>query len=148
MMSNVSRLAGAILSAGMMFVATQAMGQDQNAEARSAAKMLAGLERPLEKRDIKGYCTALQADPDYVGYVTRVCQFSVKNKLKKPEDCSDANIKQEMKKDFDVCLAMPSEEFEKTVLKWREAQASFVRDMKAKGIDGEKLLQEERAKLR
>ena len=148
MKHNMMRFAGAILSAGMMFAATQTMGQDQNAEVRSAAKMLAGLERPLEKRDINGYCTALQADPDYAGYMTRVCQFSVKNKLKKPEDCSDANMKQEMKKDFDVCLAMPLEEFEKTVMKWREARASFVRDMKAKGVDGEKLLAEERVKSR
>ena len=147
-MSHGNRITMAILFSAMTLPAAQTMAQEPTADMRSTARTLASLERPLEKRDLNGYCTTMHSDPAYTGYVTRACQNYVKNNMKKAEDCSDANIKQEVKKDSDRCLATSPDEFIKTVAQWRTARAEFVKNTGAKGIDSEKLIAEERAKLK
>lgn len=68
--------------------------------------------------------------------------------MKKPEDCTEANIQQEIWKDIDRCLAMSDDDFDKQILNQRKARAEFIAKMKEEGMDGEKLLQDELAKLR
>ena len=74
--------------------------------------------------------------------------MSVTNNLKKPEDCSEANIKQQMTNNTDCCLALSKGEFDKQILVERREWETSVKYMKGRGIDVAKLLQEERAKLR
>ena len=78
------------------------LGTEPIEEMRSFARMSV----LVETRDQKGFCAAMVADPSYVGYVNRACQFAVKNKLKKPEDCSPENIAREISADSDRCLTM------------------------------------------
>ena len=120
------------------------LGTEPIEEMRSFARMSV----LVETRDQKGFCAAMVADPSYVGYVNRACQFAVKNKLKKPEDCSPENIAREISADSDQCLTMSAAEFKKSTEKWPKLREEFIKDAMAKGIDGEKLLQEERAKIR
>jgi len=72
--------------------------------------------------------------------------FSVQNNVKKPEECSQEGLTQQARADTDKCLAMPASEFEKVVLRGAEASKGFVKQTAAESVDGEKLLQEERAK--
>jgi hypothetical protein len=101
----------------------------------------------LEARDQKGYCTAMYG-PAYTEYLARVCQAAVQHQLKKPENCTAESVAQELKTDHDQCLAMSSAELDKAALRWQEGRKAFLEKMAAQGMDGEKLLQEERAKQR
>lgn len=117
-------------------------------EMRQAAKVLAGQEDSIEKRNLKGYCAATYGSASYAAYVARACQLSVRNNLKKVEDCGEAHIRQEVAKDTDRCTAMSDSEFDTAVTLQRRARASFVRAAKEKDVDGEKLIQAERDNLR
>lgn len=128
---------------GMLLTTTTAQGVEPTEDMRTLARMFA----TLEARDLKGYCTEMHGAA-YAGYLSRVCQSAVQNKVKKPEDCSPENIAQLIKDDKEKCLAMPPAEFEQKVLRGREGKEAFIKDMAAQGVDGEKLLQEERAKKR
>ena len=110
---------------------------------RTFARMFA----TLEARDLKGYCAAMHGAA-YAGYLSRVCESAVQNKVRKADDCSRESIAQQVKADAGQCLAMPAGEFEKKVQRGAEASQSFVKQITAQGVDGEKLLQEERANLR
>jgi hypothetical protein len=135
----------AIFIGGMPHVAAAA---EPDAEARATARLILSVERPLAERDVKNYCAAVYGTPDYAGFVMRACQAGVKSTAKKPEDCSEANIKQVVKNDVDRCLGMTAEQFDATVKRWAGMRGGFLKDMAAKGVDGEKVLKEERAKLR
>lgn len=131
------------LITGITLAATPVLGAEPTEDMRTFARMFAA----LEARDVKGYCAAMHG-ASYTGYLNRVCQSAVQNKTKKPEDCLQESIAQQVKIDSQKCLVMPAAEFEITVQRFPVAREKFIKDVKAKGIDGEKLLQEERVKLR
>jgi len=142
-MINKMHIASVFLVTGMSLAAPPVLGAEPTEAMRTFARMFAA----LEARDLKGYCTAMHG-ASYAGYLERVCQSAVQNRVKKAEDCSPENIAQQTKSDTGQCLLMPAAEFEKTVLRGREGGQAFLKEMAAQGIDGEKLLQEERAKIR
>ena len=131
--------ASVFLITGMFLAAPPVMGAEPTETMRTFARMFA----TLEARDLKGYCTAMHGAA-YTSYLERVCQSAVQNRVKNPEDCSPENIAQQIKSDHEQCMAMPAAEFEKTMLRGREGGQAFLKELAAQGIDGEKLLQEER----
>ena len=124
--------------AGLAFATVPAQGAEATEDMRSMARMF----KSLEARDQKGYCTAMHG-PSYEGYLLKVCQAALKHNLKKPEDCSPESIQKERTADYAKCLAMPTAEFEQTVVKGREARKMFQERLAAQGINGEKLFQED-----
>lgn len=143
-----NRIAPVFLVTSMLFAASGAWGADPDDEMRRAARLIAGAEGPMAKRDLKGYCVATRGSPEYPGYVARACQMFVKNKLKNAEDCSDANLKKEVAKDNAACLAMSTGDFEKEMATQRKGWERTLGQMKEKGVDTDRLLKEERAKIR
>jgi hypothetical protein len=136
------RNASAFLVTGM-FLAPPVLGAEPTEEMRTFARMFAA----LEARDLKGYCAAMHGEP-YVGYLNRVCESAVQNKVKKPEDCLQESILQQVKIDNGKCLAMPATDFEKTALRGGEGTKAFITEIKTQGVDGDALIQQERAKRR
>lgn len=148
MSRGVSLFVGSVLMAGISLAVTPAMGVEPDAEMRSAARMIAGAERPLEKRDLNGYCTVLYGGPEYVGYLTSICELAIKKDVIDAAACTAEKIRQDVRKSLETCVAMPPEQLEKAIQGWRSLREKFVSDTKTRGVDGEKLLQEEQAKLR
>ena len=154
MSRGVSLFVGSVLMAGISLAVTPAMGVEPDAEMRSAARMVpmlldfAGAERPLEKRDLNGYCTVLYGGPEYVGYLTSICELAIKKDVIDAAACTAEKIRQDVRKSLETCVAMPPEQLEKAIQGWRSLREKFVSDTKTRGVDGEKLLQEEQAKLR
>ncbi len=142
------RMARVFLVTSMLLVAPGVLGAEPDAEMRRAAKLIANAEVPMTKRDLKGYCAATRGSAEYPGYVARTCQMFVKNNLKKSEDCSDANIKQEVAKDNASCLGMSAGDFDKEMATQRKGWERILGEMKQKGVDTDKLMTEERAKIR
>lgn len=138
-------IALAIFIGGMPLVAAPA---EPGSEARAAARLIASVEQPLAKRDLKSYCAAVHGTPDYASYVARACQAGVKNNVKKPEDCSDTNIKQEIENVIGRCASMTAEQFDTTAKRWDEVREKFIKEMAAKKVNGEAVLEEARARLR
>lgn len=134
------------LVTGMSLATLPALGAEPTEDMRVTARVLASQEAPVAKRDLKGFCAATYGSPDYAGYSARACQLWVKNNMKKPEDCTEVNIQQEIRKDTDRCLAMSDEDFDKQIVAQRKARAEFIAKMKEEGVDGEKLLQHELAR--
>ena len=130
----------AIALAGSLAVAAEALD-----DLRRAAGVIASVERPLGKGDVGGYCNAMYNSPDYLGYLTRVCEAGVRNRLRKPEECVPEGVKVEAKREMSQCAAMSPAEFDATKTKWREARGAFVKEAAAKGVDGEQLLKDEQA---
>lgn len=139
-MTIAIRLASALLITGMSFTMTLALGEEVTDEMRTFGLMVAS----LEARDLKNYCATMTHAPAYAGYVNRVCQYEIKNRMKKPEDCTPEKIADQIKADNVRCLAMPAAEFEKAALRSAETGKVFIRKLAEKGVDGEKLLREER----
>lgn len=139
----MKNICGLLAVCSLLACPMSALGAEPDVDARSVVRIFAA----LEANDLKGYCALSQSD-SYVVYITRVCQSAVQNKLKQPEDCSRENIAQQAKADMAQCLAMPSAEFEKKVRKGREGKDALFKALSARGIDGEKLLQEERRKAK
>lgn len=148
MYSRARRVSRAILIAGLSLAAVPAMGVEPDAEMRSAARMIAGAERPLVKRDLNGYCTVLYGGPEYVGYLTGICELAIKKDVIDAAACTAEKIRQDVRKSLETCVAMPPEQLEKAIQGWRSLREKFISDTKTRGVDGEKLLQEEQAKLR
>jgi hypothetical protein len=134
----------ALAFAGLTLAAPLALAADPTEAMRTFARIFA----TLEARDLKGYCAAMHGAHSYVDYRTNVCQSAVQNKVKKPEECTPESVAQQIKADTDKCLAMPADEFEKTVQRGGEASKAFVKQTASESVDGEKLLREERAKLK
>jgi len=137
-----SRHALHYLFAWMSLAALPAMGAEPTEEAQTLAAMFAA----LDARSKSGFCLTKDGPP-YVDYLTRVCKYAVKNRLKSPEDCSSEKIALQVKNDITQCLAISVGEFEETVVRGKEARKAFIREMKAQGIDAEALIQAARAKL-
>ncbi|MCF8198611.1 MAG: hypothetical protein K9J42_07585 [Sulfuritalea sp.] len=117
-------------------------------DTRSTARMMVRIEAALEKRDLKAYCAVTAGASEYPGYVALACLERVERKLKKPEECSLANVKTEAMNDLHECLAMSAEKFEKLAKEQRSGLALWIAGLKKRSVDGEKLLREERAILR
>lgn len=132
-----------LMVAGPPFAVASVWGAEPTETMRTMARMTV----ILEAHDLKGYCTEMHTAP-YAGYLTRVCQSAVQNRLTQPEDCTPEKIAQQVKVDNEQCLAMPPAEFEKKMLDGRKVKETLIKQMQEQGIDGEKLLQEERAKRR
>lgn len=143
-MATPIRVASVILTAGLAVATPLAGGAEPTEELRTFARMLTA----LEARDLKGFCTAMHRTPAYAGYLSRACQSGVQNKVRKPEECAPEGIARQVSADLEKCLAMPADEFEKQVQRGGEARKAFVKQAAADSVDGEKLLQDERAKLR
>lgn len=133
----------AFLITGATLATSPVLGAEPTEEMSTLARMFA----TLEARDLKGYCAAMHGAP-YVGYLDRVCQSAVQNRVKKPEECAQQSIAQQVELDNGQCLAMSAVEFEKTALRGAEGSKAFVKKMAAQSIDGEKLIRDEGAKLR
>ncbi len=131
------------LAIGLLFTTTPVLGAEPTEEMRAFAHLSA----LVETQDQKGFCTTVVAATSYADYVRRVCQLAIQNKLRKVEDCTPENIAREITTDTNRCLSMSAVEFKKSTAGWAELREDFIRRTKSKGIDGEKLLQEERAKL-
>ncbi len=141
------RVAPVFLATSMLLAAPGVWGAEPDQEMRKAAAMIASVEKPMAKRDLKGYCAATRGSPDYPGYVARACQAYVKNNFKKAEDCSEANVKQEIAKDNATCLAMSPGDFDNEMATQRKGWERTFGSMKEKGVDADKLMKEERAKI-
>jgi hypothetical protein len=138
-MINNIRTVLASMAAVLAFCMTPALSAEPTADMRTFARMFA----TLEAGDQNGYCTAMHGAP-YMDYLNQVCQSAVQNRLKKPEDCTPDYMTRQVKADTDKCLEMPATEFEMKKHSGRDASKMFVEQMKAQGVDGEKLLQEAR----
>ncbi len=133
----------ALMVTGMLIATRPAMSAEPTEEMLTFARMFTS----LEARDLKGYCTVMHGS-EYAGYLGRVCQSAVQNRLKKPEECTQDSIAQQAKAEAAKCLATPPDEFEKAVARGAEGSKAFVKQMASQGVDGEKLLQDERVKRR
>lgn len=142
------RLAPILFVTTMLFTASGVWGAEPDEEMRKGAKLIASMEGPMAKSDLKGYCAATRGSPDYPGYLMRACEMSVNNKLKKAEACTDSSIKQEVGKDKAICLTMSAADFDKEMAIQRKGWENTLRQMKEKGVDTEKLMSEERVKVR
>jgi len=132
-----------LLATGMLLASGQASSAEPTEEMRTFARIFTS----LEARDLKGYCTAMHG-ASYAGYLGRVCQSAVQNKVKKPDECSQDSIAEQVRTDAAKCLAMPPAEFEKAVARGVEGSKGFLKQAAAQGVDGEKLLKEERVRRR
>lgn len=133
----------ALIATGMLIANRPAMSAEITEEMRTFARMFTS----LEARDLKGYCTVKHGS-EYAAYLGRVCQSAVQNRLKRPEECSQNSIAQQAKDEAAKCLAMPPDEFDKAVARGSEVSKAFVKEMASQGVDGEKLLKDEREKRR
>lgn len=143
--------AKSVLLCSLVTIGAPAMGADAasdlNLDNRSVARLMAQAEDAMDKRDLKGYCAVTVGTPEYPGYVALACLERAERKLKKIEDCSLTNVKKEAKRDIDQCLAMSTEQFGKRISEQSRGRDAWIKEMKRRGVDGEKLLREERAKL-
>lgn len=142
-MATEIRLAFACITAWILLLPHPAL----SAEPTEAMRTLARVFAALDARDLQGYCKSKFSAP-YADYLNQVCQSAVQNRVKTSEDCSREKIAEQAKSDAAQCLAMPAAEFDATVLRGQEGRKIFVSEMKTQGVDGEALVQEERAKLR
>lgn len=101
----------AFLTFGIALATPPVLGAEVTDEMYTFARIFA----TLEARDQTGYCAAMHVTP-YIGYLNRVCQSAVQNKVKTQDDCSIEKISQQVKSDALQCLAMPTSEFNATVL--------------------------------
>lgn len=141
------RIPPVFLVVSMLFAASGVWGAEPDEEMRKGAKLIASAEGSMAKRDLKGYCAATRGSPDYPGYLVHACQMFVKNNLKKTEDCSDASIKQEVAKANASCLTLSAGDFDKEMANQRKGWERTLGQMKEKGVDTDKLMKEERAKI-
>lgn len=142
-MIHRNRIAFAVLVSTLALGTSQVSAAEPTADMRALAKLFA----TLDAQNQTAYCNTLHVD-SYAGYLERVCQSAVKHKVKKTEECTAENIAQQVKTDHQQCLKMTRAEFDKVVIRGREASKTFIETSTAQGVDGAKLLQDERAKLR
>lgn len=139
---------GVAVGAALLAAAGSAAGNEATADQRSTARIYARIEAPLANRDQKAYCEAFLGNEDYLGYVKRACEFGVKAGVRKPEQCGAQAVAAEAAADGGKCLEMDRASFDATVAKQGEGRARFVKSMAEQGIDGDRLIAEERAKLK
>jgi hypothetical protein len=145
-------LAQALLLAALSLCAGAARAQmmldERPATVHQMAAYIAATAGPVEKRDLKAYCKAVVDRPGVVDMFRRQCQEAVRQKAAKPEHCSTDNVKKAVGNALESCNAMPAAEFENQLSDWREGLGEFLSQAKAQGLDGEKLIAEERRKLK
>lgn len=139
---NRLRIVMVFLVAGMALATDPVFGAESTEDLQAMARMFAA----LEARNQKAYCATMQG-PAYTDYLSHVCQSYVANKLKKSEDCRTESVALEVKASAEQCLAMSPDELEKVALRWQDSRKAVFDDMTARGLDGEKLVLEERNKL-
>lgn len=141
------RIAAAFMVSGISLATLPALSAELTEDMRASARTLAGQEIAIAKHDLKGFCTATYGSPEYASYTARACHFWLKNNMKKPDDCTEANIQQEIRKGIGHCLEMSGSDFDKQILNQRKEREVFIAKMRKAGMDGEKLLHDELAKL-
>lgn len=129
-------------------MASYAFGKEPTDEQRYAARLYARFEAPLASRNQNAYCAAFYGTEDYRIYHARACDMGIKVGVRKPEDCTAKAVNDQAEERHRKCLAQSSAEFDATIDKHKEGRAGFVERMAGEGIDGEKLIAEERAKLK
>lgn len=140
-MYTSSRIAFICVNVWIWLAAPPALGADPTETMRAIARMLAA----LEARDMPGYCDSRHSAA-YRDYLSRVCHSAVQNRLKTAQDCSAPNIALQSEREDAECRAMPVAEFERLVLRGRDGRKAFIDEMTSQGIDGERLLQQERGR--
>jgi hypothetical protein len=125
-----------------------ASAQGAGAEERDAARLFASIEAPLAARNQPVYCDSFIGGADFKAYVTRACQHGVKAGVRKPEQCTTEVIAQELQADLKKCHAMDAAAFGERITRHGEARTRFLQEMSRRGVDGEKLIAEERGKLK
>lgn len=136
------------LAAAAALASSLTMAAEAPDEMRRAAGVITSVEGPLGKGEVAGYCNAIFGSTDYLGYLARVCEAGVRNKLRKPEECTPEAGRVEAKRELAQCAAMSPADVEAAKIKWREARSAFAKQAASKGFDGEQLLKEEQAKRR
>lgn len=117
-----------------------------SADQRLAARIYAQIDAPLANRDQRAYCSAFYGTTDYRGYVGRACEFGVKMGTHKPEQCTVQAVAAKAEIDHKKCLEMDSAAFDAAIAKHGEVRSKFIKEVAESGIDGNKLIAEERAK--
>jgi hypothetical protein len=130
------------------FLPGHASAQEVGAEERDAARLFASIEAPLAARNQPLYCDSFIGGADFKAYATRACQHGVKVGVRKPEQCTAEVISKEVQADLKECHAMDAAAFSDRIAKHGEARSRFVQEMGKRGVDGEKLIAEERGKLK
>lgn len=125
-----------------------AISAEPTADQRSAARIQARIEFPLANRNQKAYCDAFYGTEDYLAHVRRACEAGVKVGVRKVEQCTVQAAAADAKADLKKCLEMDKVAFDATVAKHSEVRTKFVKTMADLGIDGDKLIAEERAKIK
>lgn len=123
-----------------------AAGAEPTDDMRRAASTLASVERALAQDDIAGYCDAMYGSANYLRYVTNVCLAAARNKLREPKECTPEAAQLEVSKDAVQCAAMGPPEIAAAKAKSRVARESFIQGVASKGVEGERLMQEELVK--
>ena len=139
---NSLRIVMVFLVAGMSLATDPAFGEESPEDLQAMARLFAA----LEARNQKAYCATMQS-PAYTDYLSRVCQTNVKNTLKKSEDCAAERVALEVKASAEQCLALSPDELEKVALRWQDSRKAVFEQMTAEGLNGEKLMREERSRL-
>ena len=140
------RVKRALVLLGLGLQCCLAAGAEPTGYMRRTASTLASAERALAQDDVAGYCNAMYGSADYLRYVTNVCVSAARNKLREPKECTLEAAKLEASKDTAQCAAMGPPEVAAAKTKSRVARESFIQGVASKGVDGERLMQEELAK--
>lgn len=137
-----------MVSASLGIAPLAAIAQGESAEIRESARMMARVDHSVRNKDLKGYCAATVGAPGYAGYVERACQSGMKNNMKTAQDCTPEKVSAQVAADRAQCLAMSAEKFDEAASQQPQRRAQWIKMAGARGVDGEKLLDEERAKLK
>ena len=147
-MKVMNRLLHLATASIVALMASYAFGKEPTDDQRDVARLHARIEAPLASRNQKAYCEAFYGTEDYRRFRTRDCETGIKLGRRKPEECTSKAVDERVADEHKKCMAQGSAEFEATIDRHKEGRSGFVRRIAGQGIDGEKLIAEERAKLR
>lgn len=125
-----------------------ALADELERELRQTAEELVRIESAVDKRDQGAFCNVTMELPSYVLYMKRVCETGVRLKAMTQEECSEVGLKLEAKRDIDKCNGFSPAEFNHALNPWLEAKQEFLKKASAKGLNGDTMLRDARAKLR
>lgn len=137
-----------VLTVSLGGVPLTVAAQGESAEIRESARMMARVDHSVRNKDLKGYCAATVGAPGYAGYVERACQSGMKNNMKTAQDCAPEKVAAQVAADRAQCLAMSPKKFDEAASQQPQRRAQWIKMVGARGVEGEKLLDEERAKLK
>jgi hypothetical protein len=130
------------------FSACTPFSKDQNDEHRRSAQMIVKMDKAVKDGDLRSYCDALMDNTDYAAFIKDGCRRAAEKQGKGAEGCTDAKIKEEVQAEIRKCLATNDDEFGRLRSGWPERYELMTRKLASETADSQKLLQEERAKLR